>query len=57
MTLIVDSAELAAFCERQSNADYVTVDTEFMRDSTYWPKLCLAQVGGPGEAAAIDTLA
>jgi ribonuclease D len=57
MNLIVDSAELAAFCERQSNADYVTVDTEFMRDSTYWPKLCLAQVGGPDEAAAIDTLA
>ena len=57
MTPIVDSAELAAFCERQSKAAFITVDTEFMRDSTFWPKLCLAQVGGPGEAAAIDTLA
>ena len=57
MTPIVDSAELAAFCERQSKAAFITVDTEFMRDSTYWPKLCLAQVGGPDEAAAIDTLA
>ncbi len=57
MTLIADSAELAAFCKRQAKAEYITVDTEFMRDSTYWPKLCLAQVGGPREAAAIDTLA
>ena len=57
MTLIVDSAELAAFCKRQAKAEFITVDTEFMRDSTYWPKLCLAQVGGPQEAAAIDTLA
>ncbi len=57
MTLIADSAELAAFCKRQAKAEFITVDTEFMRDSTYWPKLCLAQVGGPQEAAAIDTLA
>jgi len=57
MTLIADSAELAAFCKRQATAEFITVDTEFMRDSTYWPKLCLAQVGGPQEAAAIDTLA
>jgi len=57
MTLIADSAELAAFCKRQATAEFITVDTEFMRDSTYWPKLCLAQVGGPREAAAIDTLA
>jgi len=57
MTLIADSAELAAFCKRQAKAEFITVDTEFMRDSTYWPKLCLAQVGGPQEAAAVDTLA
>jgi ribonuclease D len=57
MTLIADSAELAAFCKRQAKVEFITVDTEFMRDSTYWPKLCLAQVGGPQEAAAIDTLA
>lgn len=57
MTLIVDSEELAAFCKRQEGADFVAVDTEFMRDKTYWPKLCLVQVAGPKEAAAIDAMA
>ncbi len=57
MTMIADSAELADFCQRQAKAEYITVDTEFMRDSTYWPKLCLAQIGGPEESVAIDTLA
>ena len=57
MTLIADSTELAAFCERQAKADFVTVDTEFMRDRTYWPILCLVQVGGPDEAVAIDPMA
>lgn len=57
MTLIVDTAELARFCARQSEADYITIDTEFMRDRTYWPKLCLVQVAGPEETAAIDALA
>jgi ribonuclease D len=57
MTLICDSAELAAFCTRQAEADFITVDTEFLRDTTYWPKLCLVQIGGPEEVAAIDTLA
>ncbi|NNG03687.1 MAG: ribonuclease D [Inquilinus sp.] len=55
--LITDAAECAAFCERQAGADYITVDTEFMRENTFWPKLCLVQVGGPEEAAAIDPLA
>jgi ribonuclease D len=57
MTLICDSAELAAFCARQAEAEFITVDTEFLRDTTYWPKLCLVQIGGPKEVAAIDTLA
>lgn len=57
MTLISDSKALAEFCKRQAAADYVTVDTEFMRDRTYWPQLCLVQVAGPEEAAAIDALA
>ncbi|MFQ6017026.1 MAG: ribonuclease D [Kiloniellaceae bacterium] len=57
MTLIAETSELAAFCARQARADFVTVDTEFMRDTTYWPRLCLAQLGGPEAAAAIDTLA
>ncbi|MGH6947190.1 MAG: ribonuclease D [Kiloniellales bacterium] len=57
MTLISDPDQLAAFCERQREAAFVAVDTEFLRDSTYWPKLCLAQVAGPAEAAALDPLA
>jgi ribonuclease D len=57
MTLIAKTDELAAFCERQAKAEFVTVDTEFMRDRTYWPVLCLAQVGGPEETVAIDPMA
>jgi len=57
MNLITDSAALAKFCERQKGADYIAIDTEFMRERTYWPILCLVQVAGPEEAAAIDALA
>jgi ribonuclease D len=54
---ITDSDRLARFCAGISDADYVTVDTEFMRENTFWPVLCLVQVAGPKEAACIDTLA
>lgn len=57
MTVITDSATLAEFCERQEAADFVAIDTEFMRERTYWPILCLVQVAGPEEAMAIDALA
>ena len=57
MSLISDSRALARFCAEQARADFVAVDTEFLRDTTYWPKLCLVQVAGPDEAVAIDTLA
>src|SRR5690242_2845566 len=57
MLLIADSAQLADFCERVSQSDFITVDTEFMRERTYWPQLCLVQVAGAGEVAAIDPLA
>ncbi|MGB8274358.1 MAG: ribonuclease D [Alphaproteobacteria bacterium] len=57
MTLIATSDEVAAFCHSVADADFITVDTEFLRDRTYWPILCVMQIGGPGEAAAIDTLA
>jgi len=56
MQTITDTDTLAAFCSRMSAAPYVTVDTEFMRESTFFPKLCLVQVAGPDEAAAIDPL-
>ncbi|WP_422366324.1 ribonuclease D [Pelagibius sp.] len=57
MTLIAETAELEALCERLAKADFITVDTEFLRDSTYWPKLCLLQVAGPDDVATVDTLA
>jgi ribonuclease D len=57
MPMIADTQTLAAFCERLKSASFVTVDTEFMREKTYWPQLCLVQVGGPDEARAIDPLA
>jgi len=57
MTLLADSDALAAFCRRQAAAQFITVDTEFMRDRTFWPILCLVQIAGPEEAAAIDPLA
>ncbi len=57
MTVLTDSADLQAFCARHADQAYITVDTEFLRDSTYWPRLCLLQVAGPEEAVAIDTLA
>ncbi len=57
MTLIAESGALAAFVQRQGRAEFVAIDTEFMRDKTYWPQLCLVQIAGPEEAAAIDTLA
>jgi ribonuclease D len=57
MTVIADNRELAEFCRLQADADYVTVDTEFIRDNTYWPQLCLIQIAGPEQAAVIDPLA
>ncbi|HLY56232.1 MAG TPA: ribonuclease D [Stellaceae bacterium] len=57
MTLITENGQLSAFCRRLSSAEFITVDTEFMRDKTYWPLLCLVQVAGPDDSAAIDPLA
>ena len=57
MTVIAESAELAAFCQRQAAAEYLAIDTEFLRDTTYWPKLCLVQIGAAEGAVAVDTLA
>ena len=52
--LVTDTATLAALCTRLAQADFVTVDTEFMRETTYYPDLGLVQVASPTEAAAID---
>ncbi|WP_115936675.1 ribonuclease D [Aestuariispira insulae] len=54
---ITDTAELAAFCAKVADLDYITVDTEFLREKTYYPKLCLIQVAGQENQAIIDPLA
>jgi ribonuclease D len=55
--VITKTDELQKLCERLKFAAYITVDTEFMREHTYWPILCLIQVGTPDEAHAIDPMA
>ena len=55
--LITDTASLKKLCDRLSKADFVCVDTEFMRENTYWPELCLIQIADGEEAAAIDPMA
>ncbi len=55
--LITTSKALAELCERLSTADFICVDTEFMRENTFWPELCLIQIADSTEAAAIDPLA
>ncbi|HEY2660781.1 MAG TPA: ribonuclease D [Caulobacteraceae bacterium] len=57
MTPITTTAQLQAFCDRIASDPFIAVDTEFMRETTYWPKLCLVQVAGPSAAANIDPLA
>jgi ribonuclease D len=58
MTLtITTTADLKAFCARLESAPFIAVDTEFMRETTYWPKLCLIQAASPTDAACIDPLA
>jgi ribonuclease D len=57
MELIVTTEALAAFCARATQFEFVTVDTEFLRETTYWPKLCLLQAATPDEAILVDPLA
>jgi ribonuclease D len=52
--VITDSATLASLCARLSKSPYIAVDTEFMRENTFWPDLCLIQIANDHEAAAID---
>ena len=52
--LITTTEALADLCSRLAKADFITVDTEFMRENTYWPELCLIQIADTEEAAAID---
>lgn len=55
--LITTTEALASFCAALANERFVTVDTEFLRETTYYPKLCLIQVAGTTDAALVDPLA
>jgi ribonuclease D len=56
MKLLTENDELAAVCERFSTFEFVTVDTEFLRETTFWPRVCVIQLASPEEAVAIDAL-
>ena len=57
MDLITTTDDLAAVCSRMAEHPFVTVDTEFLRETTYYPLLCVAQMASPEEAVVIDALA
>ena len=57
MTPITTTDALRAFCARLADQPFITVDTEFMRETTYWPRLCLIQAASATDAAIIDPMA
>ena len=57
MSLITTTEELEAACLRLERHPFVTVDTEFLRETTFWPVLCVVQLASDEEAIAIDALA
>src|SRR5262249_21805546 len=57
MRIITETADLQGFAAELEKGPFVAIDTEFMRDQTYWPKLCLIQAAGTESAAIIDPLA
>ncbi len=57
MKLIATTSDLSAVCRRLAAFPAVTVDTEFLRETTFWPRLCVVQLASPEEAVAVDALA
>lgn len=55
--LITTNAALTQFCDLITDSDFIAVDTEFMRENTFWPELCLIQIANRDHAVAIDPLA
>ena len=56
MSVLTNNQEISEFCNRLSKETFIAVDTEFMRENTYWPKLCLIQLASEKEAKIIDPL-
>lgn len=57
MRVITTTSALTEICSRLAEGDFVAVDTEFMREQTFWPDLCLIQLAGPDEEAIVDPMA
>jgi ribonuclease D len=57
MNVVTSTDGLAVLCRQLANSTYVAVDTEFMREQTFWPKLCLVQLATPDVEAIVDPLA
>jgi ribonuclease D len=57
MDLIATTQDLTDVCTRLAQHTYITVDTEFLRETTFWPKLCVVQMASENEAVAVDALA
>src|ERR1700760_1530305 len=57
MSLLPSTDELASVCRRLAAHPFITVDTEFLRETTFWPKVCVIQLASDDEAVAVDALA
>jgi len=57
MRIVTSSDDLTSACRRLSTSDFVAVDTEFMREQTFWPQLCLIQLATPDDALIVDPMA
>ena len=57
MKILTNTADLAEACSAFAQHDYVTVDTEFLRETTFWPILCLIQIAGPEDECIVDPMA
>ena len=57
MNLIATTQDLTELCHRLAAHSYITVDTEFLRETTFWPRLCVVQLASKDEAVAVDALA
>ncbi|MGV2098616.1 MULTISPECIES: ribonuclease D [unclassified Rhizobium] len=55
--MIETTADLAAACKELAKSDFITIDTEFLRETTFWPELCLIQMASPTTEVIVDPLA